>query len=231
MAEREAKSPWDTDTGLPTDFEFHVTKARFGYRKEYMEGSALLLVWQGTSPTEDTTEILWAMGAGWTTEDGITATHEKRERIVKTSIYGKLIDRVTKELGYMTEMEKRGAPTNASVWEDLTFFMVREPLEYAGLLEDKGGKTEHLMPTQVVSGLDSKKAVKSTKKGSKTAEKDESAPAGDNPITAKLKILALNLDKDNFQQQAIKIAASDQALLAQVLDDSDKGFWSKHHAE
>ena len=213
----KVKDSWDLDTGLPDDFDFWITSSEFGYRNEYVSGEVALLIWEGESPDEDVDSIIWPCGSGWeVVEQGRKVQHPKRVRFVNTSIIGKLINRVVEELG--VDMAARGVATEASVWNNLGFHMRREELEYGtGILEDKGGKTTHLMPVAVLE---------------KPAEKKATAAVTVQDLTGKkLVALAKKLGREEFQRRAMDmedVVASDD-LMGQVLDDSDEGFWSKHH--
>lgn len=218
--DKDTKDTWNTDSGLPDDFDFHITSAYFGYRDEYMSGEVPLLIWQGESPDEDIDSIIWPCGQGWeVVKGGDAVEHPKRERFVKTSLVGRLIDRVVTEL--KVDMRSRGKATDASVWKGLGFHMRREEIEFGpGILEDRGGKTTHLMPVAVL-----KKPA---------GEKVEPTPAAEGKpdlTEKKLAILAKKLDREEFQKQAMDmedVVANDD-LMGQVLDDSDEGFWAKHH--
>ena len=210
----KVKDSWDLDTGLPDDFDFWITSSKFGYRDEYMSGEVVLLIWEGESPDGDVASIIWPCGSGWeVVEQGKKVQHPKRVRFVTTSIIGKLINRVVKELG--VDMAARGVATEASVWNNLGFHMRREELEYGtGILEERGGKTTHLMPVAVLEKPQEKKA---------TTVQDLTGK--------KLVALAKKLGREEFQKRAMDmedVVASDD-LMAQVLDDSDEGFWAKHH--
>jgi len=114
MAEQQVKDSWDLDSGLPDDFDFHITGASFGYRQEYMDGEVPLLIWEGESPDEDVESIIWPCGQGWEViKGGAEVQHPKRNRFVKTSMMGKLISRVVNELG--VDMRSRGPATRAEV--------------------------------------------------------------------------------------------------------------------
>ena len=217
MTTKNVPSTWETDAGLPDDFDFWITSSKFGYRNEYMSGEVALLIWEGESPDEDVASIIWPCGSGWeVVEQGKKVQHPKRVRFVATSIIGKLINRVVKELG--VDMAARGVATEASVWNNLGFHMRREELEYGtGILEDKGGKTTHLMPVAVLEKPAEKKAIAAVTVQGLTGKK--------------LVALAKKLDREEFQRRAMDmedVVASDD-LIAQVLDDSDEGFWAKYH--
>jgi len=228
MPNQTNKDPWDTDTGLPDDFDFFITSAYFGYRQEYMDGEVPLLIWQGESPDEDIDEIIWPCGSNWeVVKGGEAVEHPKRNRFVKTSLYGKLIDRVVKELGLREEMEKRGDPKEAAVWKGLGFHMKREDIEYgSGILEDRGGKTTHLMPVAVLEKPAKGKAKTEATETTTEAKEKPSAAA----LEKKLALLAAKLSREDFQAKAMDMpeVVADDDLLASILDDSESGFWAKH---
>lgn len=209
------KSSWDTVEGLPDDFDFWITGAQFGFREEYQSGQTLLLIWEGESPDVETTSIIWPIGGDWEVlENGRRVKHPKRDAFVKSSMYGRLITRVVKEL--RVNMEARGLATDADVWKGLGFHVKRETIQYgAGILEDKGGKTEHLMPVSFL--------------GDRSAKKAETT-AGRGVLERRLAILAGKLPKKEFMEKVIEIdeVSSDADLLELTLDESPKGFWATH---
>lgn len=220
MTTKRTKDSWDTDSGLPDDFDFYITGASFGYRDEYMNGEVALLIWDGESPDEDTVSIIWPCGSGWeVTKGGDEVEHPKRTRFVKTSLVGRLIGRVIDEL--KVDMRSRGPATKAGVWKGLGFHMRREEIEYgSGILEERGGKTSHLMPVAVLE-----------KPAEKKVEKAPAAEAKPDLTEKKLAALAKKLDREEFQKRAMDmedVVANDD-LMGQVLDDSDEGYWAKHH--
>ena len=226
----QQKDSWNTDTGLPDDFDFTITSAIFGFRKEYQDGEVPLLIWEGESPDEDVESIIFPCGKGWDiVKKGTQVEHAKRTRFIKTSMIGKLITRVVDELS--VDMRSRGPATSADVWKGLSFHMKREEIKYEGLLEDRGGKTVHLMPVAVLG-----KAAKSKPKEAGSAKSDDSSPAPSASVNLvlekKLILLANKLDKDTFQSKAMEMedVVADDDLLAAVLDDSENGFWAKNHS-
>jgi hypothetical protein len=225
MTDERTKDSWDTDSGLPDDFDFHITGASFGYRSEYMDGEVPLLIWEGESPDEDIETIIWPCGSGWdVVKGGAEVEHPKRTRFVKTSMMGKLIGRVVGELG--VDMRNRGPATKADVWKGLSFHMRREEIEYgSGILEERGGKTTHLMPVAVLE-----KSTKAKPKTEPKAEEVEAKPSGA-ALEKKLSLLASKLSKEDFQARAMDMpeVVGNDDLLAQVLDDGEKGFWAQHH--
>lgn len=220
----QAKDSWDLDSGLPDDFDFHITGASFGYRSEYMDGEVALLIWEGESPDEDVDSIIWPCGSGWeVVKGGAEVEHPKRTRFVKTSMMGKLIDRVVNQLG--VDMRNRGSATRADVWKGLGFHMRREEIEYgSGILEDRGGKTTHLMPVAVLE-----KPAKGKPKEVKMEEVETKPSAA--ALEKKLALLASKLSREDFQAKAMDMpeVVADDDLLGSILDDGEDGFWAKHH--
>ena len=224
----QTKDSWDLESGLPDDFDFYITGASFGYRQEYMDGDVALLIWEGESPDEDVESIIWPCGSGWeVVKNGAEVEHAKRTRFVKTSIMGKLIHRVVNEL--KVDMRSRGSATKADVWKGLGFHMRREDIEYGpGILEDRGGKTVHLMPVAVLS-----KPVKGrlpAKPGQETIEETDVGTATP-ALEKKLALLASKLSREDFQAKAMDMpdVVSNDDLLGSILDDSQDGFWARHH--
>ena len=217
---KDTKDTWDTDSGLPDDFDFFITDASYGYRDEYKEGEVALLIWHGESPDEDVDSVIWPCGSGWeVVKGGESVEHPKRTRFVKTSMVGRLIDRVVTEL--KVPMRSRGKATDASVWKGLGFHLRREEITFGpGILEDRGGVTTHLMPVAVLE-----------KPAEKKAEKAPVAEGKPDLTEKKLTALAKKLDREEFQKRAMDmedVVANDD-LMGQVLDDSDEGYWAKHH--
>lgn len=224
MTKERAKDSWDTDTGLPDDFDFFISGAYYGYRKEYAEGEAPLLIWQGSSPDEDVEEIIWPCGKNWeVVKGGDEVSHPKRSRFIKNSMVGRLITRVVDEL--KVDMRSRGKATEANVWRGLGFHLRREELEYgSGILEDRGGKTSHLMPVAV---------LEKPAKGKPKAEVKEEVEAKPSTgvLEKKLALLASKLSKEDFQAKAMDMpeVVDNDDLLGSILDDSEDGYWAKHH--
>jgi len=214
------KSSWDTDSGLVDECDFFITEPYWGYRDEYQSGEVPLLILGGESPDEDIESIIFPCGAGWEVmEQGRKVQHSKRVRFVKTSLVGRLIDRVCKEL--KVNMAERGLATDASVWKGLGFHFRREEITFgSGILEASGGKVNHLMPVAVLE-----------KPAEKKAEKALVAEGKPDLTEKKLAAMAKKLDREEFQKRAMDmedVVANDD-LMGQVLDDSDAGYWAKHH--
>ena len=222
---------WETQSGLPDDFDFFITNAYFGFREEYQNGEAALLIWEGESPDEEVESIIWPIGKGWeVTNKGANVQHPRRTKFITSSMIGRLIERVVKEL--KVDMRSRGTHTEAKPWIGLGFHMRREELSFGeGILEERGGKTTHLMPVSVLKG--GKAAAKSGKSAPAEQEEENEAPAAvDNKaLVDKLALLAKSLTQQKFQTTAMNMAgvSEDGDLLADVLNDSDTGFWSRYH--
>ena len=222
MAEQQVKDSWDLDSGLPDDFDFHITGASFGYRQEYMDGEVPLLIWEGESPDEDVESIIWPCGQGWEViKGGAEVQHPKRNRFVKTSMMGKLISRVVNELS--VDMRSRGPATRADVWKGLGFHMKREEIEYgSGILEDRGGKTTHLMPVAVLE-----KATRTKAKAGAEVEDTKAEKPSSELTMKKLAALATKLSREEWQKKAMDMpeVVDDDDLLSRVLDDSEEGLY------
>ncbi|MEM3646838.1 MAG: hypothetical protein QW334_01650 [Thermofilum sp.] len=221
------------EEGLPDDFDFWVTRAEFGYLPEYTDQSGAqvpLLIWYGESPDGVEIEhIGWSLGKGWEPiKGGKEVRHQSnKDKFVKTSMYGRLIQRVH-ELG--VDMSRRGSAKIASVWEGLGFHMKREEIEFKGLLEERGGKTSRLMP---VAFLGERKGSKSVPKQAQAEEKSQAAEVPktetDDVLMKKLKVLAKTKPKDEFQRMVMEMpgVVDNDDLMADLLDDSENGFWAR----
>lgn len=220
MTTKNARSTWDTDSGLVDECDFWITEPYWGYREEYQAGEVPLLILKGESPDEDIEDIIFPCGAGWEVmEQGRKVQHPKRVRFVKTSLVGRLIDRVCKEL--KVNMAERGLATEAAVWKGLGFHFRREVIEFgSGILEEKGGKVNHLMPVAVLE-----------KPAGKKVEPTPAAEGKPDLTEKKLAALAKKLDREEFQKRAMDMpeVVENDDLMGQVLDDSDDGYWAKHH--
>lgn len=227
-----AKEAWELMDGLADDVDIWIKSSSFGYRDNYQSGQAPLLIWEVDSPdTDDITSVIFPIGKGWEViEAGAKTVHEKRDRFIKTSLYGKLISRVTSDL--KVDMSKRGTPREAAVWNGMGFHMKREEIEYGGeILADKGGKTTHLMP---IAFLGFSKPVGGGKTALAVAPEGESAHVVV-PISLTEKKLAIMAKVaatlEEFQSKALDMAdvSGNDKLLAEVLDEGPSGFYATHH--
>lgn len=236
MAEELKKydESWETETGLPDDFDFWITRSEFGYLPEYTDAQGkplALLIWHGESDEGFEGPVTFSLGKGWEPDrDGrfVTNVEKKgKKKFTDTSMMGRLINRA-KELGAIDAIAGRGPATDARVWEGLGFHLKREEFEYKGLLSEKGGKTSRLMPTAFLG-------VRTAAGRGKPAPAAKAGPepqAGDGPepeLKAKLVELAKTLELKQFQRAAMSLpeVVGDMALVQQIIDDSEAGFWHR----
>jgi hypothetical protein len=212
-------SRWGLDSGLPDDFDATITKAQFCTKPDYQDGTVPLLELTLEGPDIDPTEVVFSLGKGWIIKDGgARVENEKGKlRFVSSSIYGKLIYRVTEEL--KVDMDSRGSPMEADVWVGLSFHWEREELSYKGLETEK--KIVHLLPTQYLSDFAVAKAA--------------AVPPVNPEMEKKLQEIAKNSKTHMaFFQQVTKDfpnIGNDQAMLTLVLDSSQSGFYGRLHPE
>jgi hypothetical protein len=217
-----------------------VRSARFGYLEDYQHGQALLLIWDVESPDGDFDRpIIWSVGSKWTPDSqGRQIRHESgaERAIFRTSIYGRLIDRVINEL--KVDMTQYGSDKDARTWEGLGFHMRRETLTFPGAAE-RGfrGEVERLMPVAFLGKQDSGQGA--TPKTATTAAPQPTTPpaqaaalsnaTGPEALVNRLKLLARKLDKAKFEQAALNIeeVIDHPDLLNQILDPSTYGFWEQ----
>ena len=218
---------WKLESGLPDNYDFWVVNAQFGYRDEYMDGQACLLILQGQSPEEGEQEMLLGCGRGWEpVNQGQSIEHPTRAGIVKSSGYGRFIERLIEdedEGGLGVDMSKFGHWANAETWIGLGFHMQRETFDYGGEV----GEVEKPMPTAF---LGTKDDIRSD--ATETAEVDEpsSSPEADEKFMNKLAVLAKKLPIERFQDKALEYdeVMENDALMEDILNESDDGFWARH---
>jgi len=232
-------NPWETESGLPDDFDLTVREAWFAKDARYKDGEVLLLHWQGAvekdgEEEELETPIIFPCGSGWNSYDGgKTAEHEKgRKRFINSSIYGRLIDRCVKDLGMMDLMLRRGDPRVAKVWEGLKFHLKREKIEFGSKLEP----IERLMPDKFLGEVKGGKLTpakataarpKQETKPKEEAEAKEETVAGSDDKKRKLLLAKLKAEAkkaasfDEFYEKAVEIegVTDDEEILAQVIDE------------
>jgi hypothetical protein len=246
----ETFNPWETESGLPDDFNLTVTDAWFAKDARYKDGEVLLLHWHGTvekdgEEEELETPIIFPCGSGWDSYDGgKTAEHEKgRKRFISSSIYGRLIDRCVKDLGMMDLMIKRGDPKTAKVWVGLKFHLKREKIEFGSKLEP----IERLMPDKFLGEVGkpapAKETAKSKQETKPEAKEEAAAGPGEGAVTrsgeeaaagsddkkrklllAKLKAIAKKSDSfEQFYDEAVNLeeVVNDEEILAMVIDEEN----------
>ena len=235
----DKEDPWGLDTGLPDNVDVTIVKSVFGYQDNYQNGEVALLIWDVESQEADFEyPIIWPCGAGWEVKErGKSVEHPKRSRFVETSTVGRLIKRC-KELGIEDVLRARGTPREAAIWEGLTFHVKRESWEIPGGKERGLPESQdHLMPTEFIEGEKPAVAARpATRTATRPASRAKAAEAESAPdaLTERLTKLAQTLEIEKFQKAAMNIDelndAENSALLADVLEDGDEGFWARARA-
>lgn len=246
MPEREVDL-WETTSGLPDDFTFTVTGARFVFDPNYNNGQTLLLEWEGEAEGVDLDQPLrFSCGNGWDTPDnGKTAVHPKQKLFNKRSHYGMLIDRCIKDLGMGDILRRRGVPTEAKVWVGLRFHMKRETIDFGGEI----GEKERLLPVQFLGEVGNGKAAAkpaAPKTAAKPAPKAEPEPEPDSDgeyggapaelVEAVKKVFKkhkalVKAGKSSFdkaQEEALAIdGITDYPDLVAAVVDEESGLWAQ----
>ena len=216
----------ETETGLPNDVDAWIKNAKFGEKDEYKqavvatgaEGGAFMLLLDLVDASGDLIGSQgYSIGSGWIlSDDGMSISHPKRKNVVGTSMYGLLQNRVVKEL--KVDMQSRGIPTEAGPWNGLGFHWLMQPHMTVGG-QDKPG----LMPVEFLSAKEA---------GAPSAKVKAPPPAVEGTTEKALAVIARTNDQKTFQEKALAMAsvASDDVLMAKVLDESAEGFWATHQA-
>lgn len=226
---------WGTETGLVDDFVLRVDKSWFATDARYNNGETLLLNWQGAvdqpigSDGDMEFTASFPVGGGWVSNDGgDTAESEKgRAKFNSSSIYGRIVDSAIAEkkdggLGIGSLVKGRGRPTQAKIWEGLTFRMKQVEFNYGGEI----GKKSRLMPVEFLgenvdpadfaTGGDVRAAT-----GTASTSTETTASAG--TLEARLKAMAKTTDTHAaFVDKALEIpeVSEDAALLERVVDEA-----------
>ncbi len=226
MTTEEKQSPWDTETGLANDIDGWIVNAKFGTKDEYAqavaasgsEGGQMLLVDLADENGDIVGSQGYSIGSGWIiSDDGLSISHPKRKNVVGSTLYGQLQNRVVKELE--VDMVSRGLPTEAKAWDGLGFHWLQQPHPTVG-----GGEATSLMPVEY---LNEKKAGAPAP----AATSSTPAPAATGGTAEKaLAVLARANDVAGFQEKALSMpsVASNDELMAKVLDEGPEGFWATH---
>jgi len=214
---KATREDYELESGLPDDFDAVIARSWFGYKEEYQKGTVPLLLLDLEGQEIEPLNVAFSIGADWKiTDGGRRVEHPKgKKRFVMTSMIGRLIDRVVNQMGI--EMWERGFPYEADIWTGLAFHWKREEFTFGpGILEEKGGKTTHLMPTDYLPDY-------------KVGE--VAAPTVEPELETKLATLAKASDDFNsFAKAALKVpgVGDSPKLINSVLDESDKGFYAQH---
>jgi len=238
MAENTAPSPWDTGSGLPDDVDGIIAAAEFGFKQEYaaIAGSdaPMLMLKLINEEGEEIGSPGFSCGAGWNLVDGGKAIHHpvrESQKVIKTSIYGQLIDAV-KALGVPLMTLAPQGPTNAEAWLGMKFHW--KQVEHSTVSGDV--KTQ-LMPTAYLGQADLSKLKVVAKAAPAAAAAGAARPAAGAPPagdTSAIRVTLANMavamdDVKDFQKAAFKLpqVLADSTLMGEVADDSQNGFWFK----
>jgi hypothetical protein len=217
---------WQTESGLPDDFDGVISGAIFCTKPDYQDGTVPLLELTIEGKDIDPTPVLFSLGKGWIIKDGgARVEHEKgKQHFITNSIYGRLIHRVTIELA--VQMPPKSSPMEAESWLNLAFHWSREELDFGGaksnILAEKGGKVVHLMPVLFLKDYAAATAAK--------------APALDIPpeLAATLTTYAQAApDFASFFKLAFKLPElkANPELLNNVMLETDAGYYKTHHSK
>jgi hypothetical protein len=213
------KQDFELDSGLPDDFDAQISSATFGFKAEYRDGKVPLLLLELEGEEIEPTTAAFSIGTDWQiTEGGHRVEHVRgKKRFVSTSMIGRLIERVAKQME--VPLWERGFPTEADIWTGLAFHWKREEVNFGkGILEETGGKTTHLMPTDFLPNY-------ATGDTTNNIEPD---------MEARLIALAkASSDSSAFARTALKMpgVAANTMLINSILDDSGKGFYALHKVQ
>lgn len=203
---------------------------------------------------DDNGEIIatqgWSVGSGWeVSEDSLSISHPKRANVVTSSMYGQLQNKCVKELG--VNMGQYGSPVEAMSWNLLKFHWMQlahktvsgvdktglMPTEFFGKVELEGETAEAPAPAPApaptpVKVATAQKAAPGATSGAalKARLAKPAQPALSAAAQEALKLVGLSADAKSFAKAAVKVAAiaNDDALMAQILDDSPSGFFAKN---
>ena len=213
---------WETETGLIHDVDAWILNAKFGMKDEYAqavaatgaEGGHMLLFDLANDKGEVVGSQGYSIGTGWEVgDDGASIEHPKRTNVVTSTLYGQLQTRVVKDL--KVDMEGRGKPTEAKVWNGLGFHWMQQEHPTVG-----GDVRTSLMPVEFLSA----------KEAGKTAPTKTAAPPTVGTAEKALAVLARTNDMKTFQEKALSMAsvAANDELMASVLEEGPDGFWATH---
>lgn len=228
---------WETESGLLDQYQGTIRRSWFATDARYQDGNVILLHWEVDTNDPDVPEVTekFPVGSGWDSADGgDTVVHEKgKAKFNKNSIYGKIVDRATKPEGSLHDafpvLKGRGRPTQANIWDGLTFDFKREEFDYGS---DIGVKSR-VMPVKFLGENAQPSLATSTEAKPAAAPAQEAAPAAE--VDAKTSALLRNAAKaadthTAFLDAAMEIdgVVTNDALLATLVDDSDAGFYAQN---
>ncbi len=235
MTTEAQDTSWETETGLINDVDGWIANACFGKKDEYAQAVAatgtedigLMFMFDVIDAGGDVLGSQgYSLGSGWIpAEDGLSISHPKRNNVVGSSRYGELQNRVVKELG--VDMKSRGKPTEAKSWNGLGFHWMQQEHTTVG-----GDIKTSLMPTELLAARPEGAPAPAAPAAGAPAATTAAPAAGTGEVEVKLGKMAKVMEIKPFQSAALGMAevVSNDALMAQVLDESAAGFWATHQA-
>lgn len=233
---------WETESGLLEQYTGTITRSWFATDARYNDGNTMMLHWEIATNDPEIPEVTekFPIGGGWDSSDGgATVVHEKgKQKFNNSSIYGKIVKRVNDADGVLHDvlpvLKQRGRPTNASIWDGLTFEFKREEFDYGGDI----GKKARVMPQKFLGeNAQAPLAVAeapAAAPAAPAAAAPVAAPAAtavevDPVVAAKLRQAAKNSPTHQaFLDAAMEIdgVVTNEALLSSVVDDGASGFYA-----
>jgi len=256
---------WETVSGIIDRVDAFIVNPSFGTKKEYADkaqledSDALPLMFLADLVTKEGEFVGsqgYSVGGGWmVSKDGKKITHPARSNIIKTSVYGQMIN--TAVVSTEGGIKKYGTPLIADTWAGLGFFWEQKPHATVG----GAGTKDSPMPTKFIGELTSKELKEFSDKAAKDREKQAAARGAVEammpgaPSAPELQTIGpgdvatvdavllsvpaevmerltsiTKLPKAKFLDQALTIpeVSENDALLRDVLDDSDSGFWARN---
>lgn len=214
-------STWETETGLPDDFEYTIKDAAFLKSAEVKNGEVLFLQLTGDTDEGDEYELRIQCGPGWESLDGgKTARHESgnaKKGFNSNAHYGLWIDRCIKELNIGEVLGAKGEATEAKVWVGFKFHLKQKQFGFKNSQTGEDVSYSRLLPEAFLGeagSASSKPAAKSEPATNGSASNGASNGAGNKVLMAKLKAEAKKHDThEAFVDAAMEIAG--------VTDDDD----------
>lgn len=248
MTEQQAKhDPWrHEETGLADDFDATIANAYFATDSRYNKGQTLLLTLEAVSPDTEVGQqrIVYSCGNGWTTVDGgKTAKHETKgynAGFHQSTAVRKFINRVL-DFGPEVEAALRARDNDlgqlrADVWVGMILHFANERIEYGATsgLEARN----RLMPNKFLGmAKGAVPAQEPVKEAAKPAAEPvaEVAIASGTGTTAKVKVQLIKIAKTAASYQDFIDAATeipgvvdDEALMSELVDESETGFYGRY---
>ena len=159
MSEGKTFDPWATTTGLLESYTGKIVDAQFGFKPDYQNGQALLLMVDINTGDPEIGEggivsEQYPVGKGWdSTDGGKTAVHESGQdkNFNNASGIGLLLNSII-DAGGLGVLQATGCtPNQAACWVGGTYVFERK--EFSGTMQDKTQRTWHrMLVTDVVAG-------------------------------------------------------------------------------